>query len=91
MSEQDTTTDHSSEWAPLLNIDKARLLRNRDQIRDVLDRLIDRARIEIPDDYDLEAAFADVLSLGAAEAPPEVQPAIVRLAVFIYDRLPKEG
>lgn len=62
-----------------------------EKLRDVLMRLVEQARMELPDDYDVEAAFADVLSLGALEAHPDAQRPLLRIAVFLFDRLPKGG
>ncbi len=79
----------TEEWNPS-PVDRQLLHQNREQIRVALDKLVAQARIDVPADYDLEAAFADVLSLGAVDAPPSVQPAIVRIALYLFDRLPKE-
>ncbi len=60
-------------------------------LKTMLEKMVANARVEIPNDYDIESAFADALSLGAVDAPKEIQGAILRLSVFLFDRLPGKG
>ena len=62
---------------------------NPEELRKALEALVEKARIQIPADYDIETAFADVLSLGAFDAPPAILPAIIRLSVSLFDRFHK--
>ena len=59
------------------------------QLRKAIEALVDQARVDIPADYDIETAFADALTIGAFDAPPEIRPAILRLSIWLFDRLPK--
>lgn len=78
-------------WKPEA-IDRTALKRSLhtqpNDLKAMLEEMVNKARVSIPDDYDIESAFADALSLGAVEAPPEVQGAILRLSVFLFDRCP---
>ena len=80
------------EWKPetIDPVGLRRQIRNEPaELRKAIEALIDKARVDIPADYDIQTAFADVLSLGAFDAPPEIRPAILRLSIWLFDRLPK--
>ena len=69
-------------------IDTAKLREQGPELKRALERLLENAKAEMPADYDIEAAFADVLSLAAVPTNPITEPAIVRVALFLYERLP---
>ena len=69
-------------------IDTAKLPNKGPELKVALEALLKTARAEMPADYDIEAAFADVLSLAAAKTDPVVEPAIIRVALFLFERLP---
>jgi len=46
-------------------------------------------RDDYPDDYDLDTAFADVLSIGILDTDPELHKTILPLALWMFERLQK--
>ena len=69
-------------------INTAKLREQGPELKAALERLLENAKAQMPADYDIETAFADILSLAAVDTDPAVEPAIVRVALFLFERLP---
>jgi len=71
-----------------LPINRTQPQRHGPELKRALEGLLAGAKAEMPSDYDAESAFADVLSLAAVETNPAVGPAIVRVALWLFDQIP---
>jgi len=73
-------------------IDQARLRqklkRDPKEVEAFLQALIRQSGIEVPDGYDVESAFADLLAIGAVTHDPAVRAPIGRLGLWLFRRLP---
>lgn len=73
-------------------IDQARLRqklqRDPKEVEAFLQALIRQAGIEVPEDYDVEAAFADLLAIGAVTHEPALRAPLGRLGLWLFRRLP---
>lgn len=59
------------------------------EIRQLCEALLDQAGVTLPEDYDIESAFAEVLSLGIMLGDhKDAQQPIARLALWMFRRLP---
>lgn len=66
------------------------LRQNRALVQDALEQLVREANVEIPEDYDLETAFVDVLAIGTVDGlPPDAQGPLARLGLWLFERLPR--
>jgi len=70
---------------------RAHMRQNPAEMKRFIEALLERANVQIPDDYDVESAFADVLAVGAVAHDPQVQGPLARLGYWLFQRLPREG
>lgn len=63
-------------------------LSDRKVLQAFCDALIARSGATVPEGYDVEAAFGDVLTIGACTHDPVAQQPIARLALWLFARLP---
>lgn len=68
---------------------RARLHQDPAEVRRFCEALLEQAGASLPDDYDVESAFADTLMLGTILGDNrDAQGPVGRLALWLFRRLP---